>query len=165
MSYPLVGKPAEATSEEQSFSAFPSKKIWQVPTVKQGDRVQKKQLIAKGTTHIYFQANIWIAAVLVFIIGALWGIGKAAVYRHIPDYFPNDVGAVGGMVGLLGGLGGFVSPIIFGYLLKWTGLWTSMWIFLFFVSAICLWWMHVTITKMRDKAAPQTIGKFESQNG
>lgn len=163
--YPLTVKPAEIASEDQSFSAFPSKRTWQVPTVKQGDIVKKKQLIARGTTHIYFQANIWIAAVLVFIIGTLWGIGKAAVYRHIPDYFPNDVGAVGGMVGLLGGLGGFVSPIIFGYLLEWTGLWTSMWIFLFFISAICLWWMHATITKMRDKAAPQTRGKFESQNG
>ena len=25
------------------------------------------------------------------------GIGKAAVYKHIPDHFPNDVGVVGGM--------------------------------------------------------------------
>lgn len=165
MSYPLAEKPAEVTSEDPSFSFFPSKKTWQVPIVQQGDRVKKKQLIAKGTTHIYFQANIWIAAALVFIIGTLWGIGKAGVYKHIPDYFPNDVGAVGGMVGLLGGLGGFVSPLIFGYLLEWTGLWTSMWIFLFFISAICLWWMHATITQMRDKAAPHTRGKFESQGG
>ena len=72
------------------------------------------------------------------------------------------MGAVGGMVGLLGGLGGFVSPIVFGYLLKWTGMWTSMWIFLFFISVICMWWMHSTVTKMRDKAAPTTKEKFEA---
>jgi NNP family nitrate/nitrite transporter-like MFS transporter len=164
LSYPLIEKPTEVSQDDQSFLVFPTKKIWQEPMVKLGEVVQKKQLIARGTTHIYFQANIWIAASLVFIIGTLWGIGKAAVYKHIPDYFPNDVGAVGGMVGLLGGLGGFVSPLIFGYLLEWTGLWTSMWIFLFLISAICLTWMHATITKMRDKAAPQTAEKFESEH-
>ena len=57
------------------------------------------------------------------------GIGKAAVYKHIPDYFPDDVGVVGGIVGVLGGLGGFVCPVIFGYLLDATGLWTSCWMF------------------------------------
>ena len=136
-----------------------------MPTVKVGDQIAKKQLIAKGTTHIYFQANIWIATFLIFLAGIVWGIGKAAVYKHIPMYFPNDVGAVGGMVGMLGGLGGFFSPIIFGYMLKGTGLWTSMWIFLFFVSVICLWWMHRTIMHMRDKVEPQTKEKFESTFG
>lgn len=165
MSYPLIRKPSEIISDEKTFSIFPHKKFWQEPVVKIGDTAAKKQLIARGVTHINFQANIWIAAILVFILGSMWGIGKAAVYKHIPEYFPNDVGAVGGMVGLLGGLGGFVSPIIFGYLLKWTGLWTSMWIFLFIVSVICMGWMHSTITKMRDKEAPHTKEKFESSNG
>jgi len=53
----------------------------------------------------------------VILIGIMWGIGKAAVYKHIPEYFPNEVGVVGGMVGLIGGLGGFIGPILFGYLL------------------------------------------------
>ena len=139
--------------------------MWQIPAVKAGDTVKKKQLIAQGVTHISFQANMWIAGFFIFIIGFAWGVGKAAVYKHIPEYFHNDVGAVGGMVGLLGGLGGFVSPIIFGYLLEWTGMWTSMWLFLFFISVICMGWMHSTITKMRDKAAPHTKEKFESSNG
>ena len=158
--YPLIKKGSDES--EGSFHIFPVKNIWQAPMVKIGDEVKKKQLIAKGITHIFFEANIWLAVFFIFVIGFMWGIGKAAVYKHIPEYFPNDVGAVGGMVGLLGGLGGFVSPIIFGYLLEWTGMWTSMWIFLFFVSAICMWWMHGTITKMRDKAAPSTKQKFET---
>ena len=41
------------------------------------------------------------------------GIGKAAVYKHIPEYFPHDVGAVGGLVGMLGALGGFLLPPLF----------------------------------------------------
>jgi NNP family nitrate/nitrite transporter-like MFS transporter len=162
--YPLVVVPKKNKSDE-GFSVFPLKKTWQVPTVKVGDQIAKKQLIAKGTTHIYFQANIWIATFLIFLVGIVWGIGKAAVYKHIPTYFPDDVGAVGGMVGMLGGLGGFFSPIIFGYILRETGLWTSMWIFLFFVSAICLWWMHQTIIQMKNKAEPQTKEKFESTFG
>ena len=162
--YPLVVR-KEMDNKNKSFSIFPSKKSWQEPKVKVGDIVAKKQLIAKGTTHIFFQANIWIATILIFLVGIVWGIGKAAVYKHIPIYFPNDVGAVGGMVGVLGGLGGFISPIIFGYLLNGTGLWTSMWIFLWFISIACLWWMHHVITHMRDKAAPHTKGKFESSIG
>lgn len=58
---------------------------------------------------------MWVFAVLILIIGIIWGIGKAGVYRFIPDYFPNDVGVVGGMVGVIGGLSGFVCPILFGY--------------------------------------------------
>ena len=46
---------------------------------------------------------------LSLVLGAVMGIGKAAVYKHIPDYFPQDVGGVGGIVGVLGGLG-HVSP-------------------------------------------------------
>jgi hemerythrin-like metal-binding protein len=49
---------------------------------------------------------------------------------------------------VLGGLGGFFCPIIFGYLLEWTGLWTSAWMFLLLLSIICLTWMHRTIMKL-----------------
>ena len=59
-------------------------------------------------TNIYFQANVWVFTALVFIIGIMMGIGKAAVYKHIPEYFPRDIGVVGGIVGVLGGLGGFI---------------------------------------------------------
>ena len=48
---------------------------------------------------------------LVFAVGVAMGIGKASVYTYIPQYFPKDVGAVGGLVGAIGGLGGFVLPL------------------------------------------------------
>jgi NNP family nitrate/nitrite transporter-like MFS transporter len=92
--------------------------------------------------------------VVVILIGISWGIGKAAVFKHIPEYFPNEVGVVGGMVGLIGGLGGFVGPIIFGYLLNSTGLWTSSWIFIFVISVLCLLWMHRTIIKILRIKSP-----------
>jgi NNP family nitrate/nitrite transporter-like MFS transporter len=121
-----------------------------------GQKVQRKELLAKGVTRIYFQANVWIFTFLVFALGSIWGIGKAAVYKHIPDYFPNEVGVVGGMVGVLGGLGGFVCPIVFGYLLKGTGLWTSCWMFMFILSIICFWWMHTVINSMMKSKHPES---------
>jgi transposase-like protein len=99
---------------------------------------------------------VWIFAVLVIMLGSIWGIGKAAVYKHIPDYFPEEVGVVGGMVGVLGGLGGFFCPIIFGYLLKGTGLWTSCWMFMFFVSLVCLIWMHRVVVGIMKQKHPET---------
>ena len=89
------------------------------------------------------------------------GIGKAAVYKHIPDYFPADVGVVGGIVGVLGGLGGFVCPVIFGYLLKSTGLWTSCWMFFAVLVTICLMWMHFVIQKMMRAEAPGVHRRME----
>ncbi|MGL2988370.1 MFS transporter [Flavobacterium sp. RSSA_27] len=131
----------------ESSAILPEKASWQEIVVQQNQTVKKKELIAKGITQIKFEANMWVYVVLVILIGISWGIGKAAVYKHIPEYFPNEVGVVGGMVGLIGGLGGFFGPIIFGYLLSTTGLWTSSWIFIFAISTICLIWMHKTISK------------------
>ncbi len=58
-------------------------------------------------------------------------LGKAAVYKHIPVYYPKNVGSVGGLVGMIGGLGGFVLPIAFGALNDLTGIWTSCFMLLF----------------------------------
>ena len=69
--------------------------------------------------------------VTIFVLGFFMALGKAAVFKHIPVYYPNNVGAVGGMVGMIGGLGGFVLPIAFGALVDLTGLWTSCFMLLF----------------------------------
>ena len=162
ISYQVKQKSGKIDNLETDLLIFPTKELWQEPVVKVGDKVKKNELIIKGKSVIYFQANVWIFVVLVFLIGSIWGIGKAAVYRLIPDYFPNEVGVVGGMVGVIGGLGGFVCPIIFGYLLEGTGLWTSCWMFMFFLSAICLIWMYNVVQKLNkiDNPVPKvTIDK------
>jgi NNP family nitrate/nitrite transporter-like MFS transporter len=159
--YAIKGGKAETAISDGKTFIFPTKDTWQEPVVTVGQTVTKKELLIKGTTRIHFQANVWVFAILVILIGAIWGVGKAAVYKHIPDYFPDQVGVVGGMVGVLGGLGGFVCPIIFGYLLEGTGLWTSCWIFMFFVSLICLVWMNRVIQKMMRKEAPKLMRDIE----
>lgn len=161
--YKLVAKPAELKNYDDTIGVFPTKEAWQEPAVTVGQKVQKRELLAKGLTRIYFQANVWIFAFLVMVIGIIWGIGKAGVYKYIPDYFPQQVGVVGGMVGVIGGLGGFVCPILFGYLLDATGLWTSCWMLMFALSVGCLWWMMRTVRLMEARESPQTARSLEQQ--
>lgn len=92
--------------------------------------------------------------VLLFVLGFFMSLGKAAVYKHIPVYYPDNVGSVGGIVGLIGGLGGFVLPIAFGYMNDLTGVWTSCFMLLFLLVSIALVWMHFSITMMERKKFP-----------
>ncbi|KAA3610143.1 MAG: NarK/NasA family nitrate transporter [Calditrichaeota bacterium] len=156
-SYPVISKSNKNKIIDNQLLIFPTKEVWQEPMVKIGEQVPKKALLAKGVTRIYFQANVWIFAILIILIGSIWGIGKAGVYRLIPDHFPDEVGVVGGMVGVLGGLGGFFCPIIFGYLLEGTGLWTSCWMFMLLLSAICLVWLHRATEAMIKEEAPEAL--------
>lgn len=160
--YQIKQRENKSANRDEGILVFPAKENWQEPVVEVGETVKRKELLAKGVTKIFFQANVWIFAVLVMLLGIVWGIGKAAVYKHIPEYFPEEVGVVGGMVGVLGGLGGFVCPIIFGYLLDETGLWTSSWMFMLFLSAICLMWMHIVIQKIMHGEEPQLMRKIEN---
>jgi NNP family nitrate/nitrite transporter-like MFS transporter len=160
--YPLRVRPADWNPQESGdMAVLPTTAFWQEPAVRMGDRVEKRQLLARGVTHVYFQANMWIFTALVFAVGFLMGIGKAAVYRHIPDYFPNEVGVVGGIVGVIGGLGGFVFPILFGYLLRATGIWTTSWMVLTVFSAICLVWMHIVVQRMQRRQQPELMRRMD----
>lgn len=148
-------------SEHEDMLVMPCFTFWQEPVVKPGDTVAKKQLLARGVTHIFFQANVWIFTALVLVVGVATGIGKAAVYKHIPDYFPNDVGVVGGIVGVIGGLGGWVGPVLFGIMLEQSGIWTSCWFFFTIIIIACLAWMHWTITHMMNAKAPAVAREIE----
>src|SRR5215471_12478951 len=66
-----------------------------------------------------------------FTIGALGmaaaiGLGNGAVFKLVPEYFPQSVGAVTGLVGAAGGLGGFFPPLALGFIKQQTG--TFFWI-------------------------------------
>ena len=93
-----------------------------------------------------------IFIVVTFSLGFVMSLGKAAVYKHIPVYYPQSVGAVGGIVGMVGGLGGFILPIAFGALKDITGLWSSCFVLLFAIVAISLVWMHLSIRQLMRHA-------------
>ena len=91
--------------------------------------------------------------VIAFVLGFFMSLGKAAVFKHIPVYYPDRVGAVGGIVGLVGGLGGFILPIAFGALNDLTGVWQSCFWLLFIIVSISLAWMHLAIRLMEREAS------------
>lgn len=116
-----------------------------------------------GTTSeiLPWQVGTILFTLLVFLMGCAMGIGKAAVYKHIPEYFPNDVGAVGGLVGSLGALGGFFLPLLFAYTTSFTMLPQSTFFVIFVVTLIAMVWMHVTVVSLLHKASPELSNKFE----
>lgn len=93
--------------------------------------------------------------VLTFVLGFFMSLGKAAVYKHIPVYYPEHVGSVGGLVGMIGGLGGFILPIAFGALNDLTGVWTSSFMLLFVLVSTSLVWMHFAIRRMERERVPE----------
>ena len=94
---------------------------------------------------------------LTVILGFVMSLGKAAVYKHIPVYYPHHVGSVGGLVGMIGGLGGFFLPIAFGLLLDFTGVWTAPYMLLFLLVAVSTVWMHVAIRRMERARHPALL--------
>ncbi len=92
--------------------------------------------------------GVMVFVPLTIVLGFVMSLGKAAVYKHIPVYYPHHVGSVGGLVGMIGGLGGFVLPVTFGILLDATGIWTVPFMLMFVVVAISTIWMHIAIRRM-----------------
>ncbi|MGE0153507.1 MAG: nitrate/nitrite transporter [Reyranellaceae bacterium] len=111
---------------------------------------------------IAFRVEIGLVSftVLVFVLGFFMSLGKAAVYKHVPVYYPKHVGAVGGIVGLVGGLGGFVLPIAFGLMNDLTGVWTSCFMLLLLIAAASLAWMHFAIRAMERAAVGGQLDKL-----
>ncbi|MCY4541668.1 MAG: NarK/NasA family nitrate transporter [Rhodobacteraceae bacterium] len=97
---------------------------------------------------------------LTVLLGFVMSLGKAAVYKHIPVYYPSHVGSVGGLVGMIGGLGGFCLPIAFGVLNDLTGVWTSCFMLLFALVLVSLIWMHVAIRLMERRRYPTLVTDF-----
>ncbi|NIZ63386.1 MFS transporter [Sedimentitalea sp. CY04] len=104
-----------------------------------------------GAIEFDIRVSLGLFVTLSIILGFVMSLGKAAVYKHIPHYYPNHVGSVGGLVGMIGGLGGFILPIAFGILLDATGIWTAPFMLLFALVAVSTLWMHAAIRKIERK--------------
>src|SRR3546814_12496954 len=75
---------------------------------------------------ISFRTEMGLAPFLLTmaVLGFFMSLGKAAVFKHIPVYYPNHVGQIGGVVGMIGRLGGFILLGAFVVLRDLTGFWT-----------------------------------------
>jgi NNP family nitrate/nitrite transporter-like MFS transporter len=98
---------------------------------------------------------------LVFLVGCGMGVGKAAVFKFIPEYFPRDVGAVGGLVGMLGALGGFLLPLLFSTAWAATRLPQTTFAILFLVTAASFLWLHLVVLQILHRASPHLEHVFE----
>ncbi|MFN3658703.1 MAG: nitrate/nitrite transporter [Pseudolabrys sp.] len=114
----------------------------------------------KGPITFHMATGVVTFTAMIFVLGFFMSLGKAAVYKHIPVYYPNNVGSVGGLVGMIGGLGGFVLPIAFGVLNDLTGIWTSCFMLLFLIAAGSLVWMHLAIQRMEREALEPGLRKL-----
>ncbi|MBL8710502.1 MAG: NarK/NasA family nitrate transporter [Rhodospirillaceae bacterium] len=108
----------------------------------------------RGDIPFSFGIGLVPFTILTFVLGFFMSLGKAAVYKHIPVYFPKNVGSVGGVVGMIGGLGGFLLPFAFGIMNDLTGVWTSCFMLLFALVAVALVWMHFAIRRMERRQIP-----------
>lgn len=108
----------------------------------------------RGPIRFHTEMGLVPFLVTLFLLGFVMSLGKAAVFKHIPVYYPNHIGAVSGVVGMVGGLGGFVLPLAFGVLADLTGIWTSCFALLFLIVGLALLWMHVAIAQMERASAP-----------
>ncbi len=113
-----------------------------------------------GPITFHFGISVTVFVALTVILGFVMSLGKAAVYKHIPVYYPHHVGAVGGLVGMIGGLGGFFLPIAFGILLDATGVWTAPFMLMFLLVALSTIWMHVAIRRMEKRRHPGLAGEL-----
>jgi NNP family nitrate/nitrite transporter-like MFS transporter len=113
----------------------------------------------RGDIAFHFEIGVVAFIAAAFVLGFFMSLGKAAVFKHIANHYPNNVGAVGGMVGMVGGLGGFFLPIAFGLLNDLTGLWSSCFMLLFALVIGLLIWTSVAVrnTERRDGAPPATV--------
>lgn len=112
----------------------------------------------RGDIGFSFGIGIVPFTILTFVLGFFMSLGKAAVYKHIPVYFPDNVGSVGGVVGMIGGLGGFALPFAFGLMNDLTGVWTSCFMLLFVLVTAAFVWMHFAIRLMEQRQLPALRG-------
>jgi len=66
------------------------------------------------------------------------GLGMGAVFKLVPEWFPDRVGAVTGVVGAAGGLGGFFPPLVMGAIKSATGGYALGFLLMALVAVACL---------------------------
>jgi MFS transporter, NNP family, nitrate/nitrite transporter len=94
---------------------------------------------------IGIELNIWVFSILIFIIGIAQGFGRASVYKIIHDYYPNQMGEVGGFVAAIGAMGGAVLPLAFGLSVDWVGVHSACFMLLYGVLAACMTTMFFAV--------------------
>jgi NNP family nitrate/nitrite transporter-like MFS transporter len=97
-----------------------------------------------------------------FTVGALGvaaaiGLGNGAVFKLVPQYFPQSVGAVTGLVGAAGGLGGFFPPLVLGVIRQATGTFTLGFVLLAGFAVVCFVLLLKSGSRPDSRLAPGPV--------
>lgn len=95
------------------------------------------------------RVNLWVFTALIFIMGLAQGFGRASVYKVIHDYYPTQMGTVGGLVSAIGALGGCTLPVIFGIAVDYLGFYSVSFMILYGVLAACMITMFLALKSDR----------------
>ena len=85
------------------------------------------------------------------------GLGTGAVFKLVPEWFPDRVGAVTGVVGAAGGLGGFFPPLIMGIVKSATGGYALGFVLMALVAFACL--IVLRTLRVPRRAEPALAGR------
>lgn len=105
--------------------------------------------------NLHIEVNVWVFTLLMFIIGIAQGFGRASVYKIIYDYYPNNMGSVGGVVATIGALGGCTLPLMFGLVVDFVGVYSACFMLLYGVLAACMLLMYLANQKERYQRVVQ----------
>ncbi len=71
-------------------------------------------LDALWLAHLSEDPTIVPVTIACLTLAAFLGLGNGAVFKAVPNDFPDSTGAATGVVGAAGGLGGFFPPVVMG---------------------------------------------------
>ena len=85
------------------------------------------------------------------------GLGTGAVFKLGPEWFPERVGAVTGVVGAAGGLGGFLPPLVMGIVKSATGGYAHVFVLMALVALARLIVLGALRGPPRSEPVPQPL--------
>jgi NNP family nitrate/nitrite transporter-like MFS transporter len=86
------------------------------------------------------------------------GLGAGAVFKLVPQRFPQATGAATGIVGAAGGLGGFFPPLVLGLVKDASGDYTMAFVFLVAFAWVCAGMAMTLASQARAPAQSDALG-------
>lgn len=112
------------------------------------------QVVFVGTTVLatimaFTYKEIVPLTIACLALAVLLGAGSGAVFKLVPGWFPDRVGAVTGVVGAAGGLGGFFPPLVMGAVKSATGSYVLGFLLMALVAVACIVTLRAVVSRAR----------------
>jgi len=89
-------------------------------------------------------------------MGVFLGAGSGAIFKLVPNEFPDAPGAATGIVGAIGGFGGFFPPVVMGLVKSWTGSFALGFLGLLAFCIVCFAVVLSLLLQQRGDGAPRS---------